>query len=217
MFKFNPQIARTADTASGGRIAESGAYTVAINQAYLIEGAAPKLSKAMVLEVTTSAEETGKLFFWYQKADGTDNDYAVAAINLVLGVLKLGGLNTKHGEIDAYDYDEKRSIKKAAEIFPDLIGKKLKMAIQAKYDVYNGKNRVQIEMKCPATLDGFTVSEVLDGATKPVLFQKAIDRLKPLGPKPEESSTGIQDHPAHRPTIDAPKVFDDMDDSDVPF
>lgn len=217
MFKFNKEAARLSE-AQGGRIEESGSYSVTIKQAYVTKSAAAdKKSEALTVEIVTDSGDEGKIFLWYQKADGSPNDFAIAGVNALMGCLKMRELEKSKGQIDAYDYELKEMIKKDAEVFADMVGKKLKMAIQAKWDTYNGKSRIQLEMKCPATLEGFTVSEVLDGTTKPAMYQRAVDKLKPVGPKPEqESGSYIPDHPAHKPTMPAAVDFDD--DSDlIPF
>jgi len=219
MFNFNTSDARAADS-FGGKIEDSGCYAVTIKQAYVTKGASPKQSEALTLELVTDAGDTGKLFLWYQKADGSRNDYAVHAVNALMGVLKLRELSQSDGQIDAYDYDTKEPVKKPAQVFKALFGQKLKMAIQAKWDTYNGKSRVQLELKCPATLDGFTVSEILDRSTKPEMLQRAIDKLKPIGTKPsvgDFSGAQYQDYTDQSETPRAITPSMTIDDDDLPF
>lgn len=215
MFTFDKKTALAAEADTYTKIEESGSYKVTIKQAYVTKGQAPKQSEALTMEIVTDKGAEGRIFLWYQKADGTQNEYAVAAVNAVMGVLKMRELDKSKGLIDAYDYELKQPVKKEGEVFEALKGKQLQIALQAKWDEYNGKARAQLELRCPATVDGFTVSEVLDGSTKPAMYERALARLKPIGPKPDSSAP--MDN--YAPPIAAAAVMGTADDpfDSIPF
>ena len=112
------QYDQEAALASGASnyITEGGAYAGTIVEAKYVFGKAPKQSAGLEFTLSTDQGEARYLSVWYQKADGSVNQYGYALIQSMMGLCKLNTLSQQQ--------------KGEYSIAPEFTGKQIGLLLQ---------------------------------------------------------------------------------------
>lgn len=90
IFQYDQESALTSGASS--YITEGGAYAGTIVEAKYAFGKAPKQSAGLEFTLSTDQGEAKYLSVWYQKADGTVNQYGYSLVQSMMGLCKLNTL-----------------------------------------------------------------------------------------------------------------------------
>lgn len=91
IFQYDQESAMTSG--SSNYITEGGPYIGVITEAKYVFGKAPKQSAGLEFTLSTDMGEARFLSVWYQKADGTTNQYGYSLIQSMMGLCKLNTLS----------------------------------------------------------------------------------------------------------------------------
>lgn len=90
IFQYDQDSALTSGASN--YITEGGPYTGAIAEAKYVFGKNGKQSAGLEFTLSTDSGEAKYLSVWYQKADGTVNQYGYALVQSMMGLCKLNTL-----------------------------------------------------------------------------------------------------------------------------
>lgn len=122
------------------------------------------------------------LTVWTHNADGKQ----LMGYNLVMAImtcLRVKGLKAADGEVEKYDSELQKRVKKTVPLFAELMGKPIGLLIHMEeYQKNNGDTAWKPAITAPFDKDEFTASEILSKAIQPVMVGKmvAVLRDRPL-------------------------------------
>lgn len=90
IFQYDQESAITSGASN--YITDGGAYAGTIVEAKYVFGKAPKQSAGLEFTLSTDQGEAKYLSVWYQKADGTVNQYGYSLVQSMMGLCKLNTL-----------------------------------------------------------------------------------------------------------------------------
>lgn len=114
IFQYDQESAITSGASN--YITEGGAYAGTIVEAKYVFGKAPKQSAGLEFTLSTDQGEARYLSVWYQKADGSVNQYGYALIQSMMGLCKLNTLSQQQ--------------KGEYSIAPEFTGKQIGLLLQ---------------------------------------------------------------------------------------
>ena len=114
IFQYDQESAITSGASN--YITEGGAYAGTIVEAKYVFGKAPKKSAGLEFTLSTDQGEARYLSVWYQKADGSVNQYGYALIQSMMGLCKLNTLSQQQ--------------KGEYSIAPEFTGKQIGLLLQ---------------------------------------------------------------------------------------
>lgn len=114
IFQYDQESAITSGASS--YITEGGAYAGTIVEAKYVFGKVPKQSAGLEFTLSTDQGEARYLSVWYQKADGSVNQYGYALIQSMMGLCKLNTLSQQQ--------------KGEYSIAPEFTGKQIGLLLQ---------------------------------------------------------------------------------------
>lgn len=114
IFQYDQESALTSGASN--YITDGGAYAGAIVEAKYVFGKAPKQSAGLEFTLSTDQGEARYLSVWYQKADGSVNQYGYALIQSMMGLCKLNTLSQQQ--------------KGEYSIAPEFTGKQIGLLLQ---------------------------------------------------------------------------------------
>lgn len=126
--------------------------------------------------------------------------------------MRVKTIEAKPGKVKKYDYDTKAEVTKDANVFPDLMGKRIGLLLQAEEYAKTSGDGTGWKMNIAGCFDAateLTPSEILDQRTKPEVLAKMVAALRD---KPLKAGGG---DPIKTPPAGSGS-FADMDD-DIPF
>jgi hypothetical protein len=128
-------IDKYKSNSGGGKfISESGLYKVAIKRAaFTTASTGAKKFSLNVVKDGSDSEQIINLGVVY-KADGSENDFAMAKLASLLTLYSVGKIQTQPVKLTGFDGREIE-----AEEIKELAGKKLFIQVQREYSGYNGK------------------------------------------------------------------------------
>lgn len=176
MYTLDTGAAKEADSFSS-YITEVGKYVGTIIQAYSIESS--KKTKGIVIEFESDSKQIANFNLWIEKETG-EKVYGYKQLMALMACLKLRNLDTKSGNFEAYDANEKKRVNKAGLIFPDLMNKKIGLLIETEeYQKNNGDIGIKPIIKAFFQHDTeLMATEILNQQTKPEQLSKVIQTLK---------------------------------------
>ena len=114
IFQYDQDSALTSGASN--YITEGGAYAGTIVEAKYVFGKAPKQSAGLEFTLSTDHGEARYLSVWYQKADGTVNQYGYSLVQSMMGLCKLNTLSQQQ--------------KGEYSIAPEFTGKQIGLLLQ---------------------------------------------------------------------------------------
>lgn len=114
IFQYDQESAITSGASN--YITEGGAYAGTIVEAKYVFGKVPKQSAGLEFTLSTDQGEARYLSVWYQKADGSVNQYGYALIQSMMGLCKLNTLSQQQ--------------KGEYSIAPEFTGKQIGLLLQ---------------------------------------------------------------------------------------
>lgn len=114
IFQYDQESALTSGAST--YITDGGAYAGTIAEAKYVFGKAPKQSAGLEFTLSTDQGEARYLSAWYQKADGSVNQYGYALIQSIMGLCKLNTLSQQQ--------------KGEYSIAPEFTGKQIGLLLQ---------------------------------------------------------------------------------------
>lgn len=114
IFQYDKDVAITSGASS--YITEGGAYSGEITEAKYVFGKNGKQSAGIEFTFSTTQGEARYLSVWYQKSDGTVNQYGYSLIQSMMGLCKLNTLSQQQSGDNL--------------ITPEFIGKKIGLLLQ---------------------------------------------------------------------------------------
>ena len=193
IFQYDQESALTSGAFN--YITEGGPYIGSISEAKYVFGKNGKQSAGLEFTLSTDSGEAKYLSVWYQKADGTVNQYGYALIQSMMGLCKLSTLT--------------QQAKGDYSIAPEFTGKQIGLLLQkiltSKQD---GSDSYKMEIKLaflPQTRQ--TLKEALGREPAVVVDQRAAS----LTVK-DERKKGHQQAASYHQYDDVPQS-----DSDLPF
>lgn len=114
IFQYDQEAAIASGASS--YITDGGAYAGTIVEAKYVFGKAPKQSAGLEFTLSTDHGEARYLSVWYQKADGSVNQYGYALIQSMMGLCKLNTLSQQQ--------------KGEYSIAPEFTGKQIGLLLQ---------------------------------------------------------------------------------------
>lgn len=114
IFQYDQESAITSGASN--YITEGGAYAGTIVEVKYVFGKAPKQSAGLEFTLSTDQGEARYLSVWYQKADGSVNQYGYALIQSMMGLCKLNTLSQQQ--------------KGEYSIAPEFTGKQIGLLLQ---------------------------------------------------------------------------------------
>lgn len=192
IFQYDQDSAMTSGASN--YITEGGPHVGTISEAKYVFGKNGKQSAGLEFTLSTDSGEAKYLSVWYQKADGTVNQYGYALVQSMMGLCKLNTLT--------------QQAKGDYSIAPEFTGKQIGLLLQkiltSKQD---GSDSYKMEIKLaflPQTRQ--TLKEALGREPAVVVDQWAAS----LTVKDERKKGQQQSRPAYN---EPPMDFDD----DIPF
>lgn len=205
-YTLNPQAAKQAGVSS--YINETGPYVGVFKRA---EAVVSK-QKTDGIEFTFLSDDGRTCDFlncWTYNEDGKEL-YGLKMLNALMACMRVRDIAPIEGSIRDRDGNTKKTT-----IFPELMDKPIGVLLQREeYEKNDGSIGFKFNIVGSyEAKSGMTASEILDKATKPVLMEQMVARLKD---KPMQQRR----EPAARPATQAGALvgsgFDDMSD-DIPF
>jgi hypothetical protein len=198
IFQYDKEAALTSGASSF--ITEGGPHAGAITEAKYVFGKNGKKSAGLEFTLSTDHGEAKYLSVWYQKADGTTNQYGYALVQSMMGLCKLSTLT--------------QQAKGDYSIAPEFTGKPIGLLLQkiltSKQD---GSDSYKMEIKA-AYLPGTkqTLKEALSKEPAVVIDQWAASlTVKDERKKGQQQATGYHQYD------EVPNYPSTDDDDDAPF
>lgn len=215
-YTLNQKAARAGSGLPSNHLME-GLHDVKITQAYEIISNGQ--TKGVHLDLISSDQKEGKITLWTQKANGEDV-FGINQLNAIMALVEVHAINEQPGKIKVYDYDTKQTVVQAANIYPELMGKYLKIILhKATYQNQIGQLKAKYELSSALHIKtSQTASEFLD-QKEAVSYGKILDyALKrseaataELDSYQQQSNTGNHQANQQQQNVDI-----DLDD-DIPF
>lgn len=225
MYALDQTAAREADS-FGSYLSETGKYIGTFTRAEKLISKS-KGTHGIGFTFESTGKQTTRFDIWTMNAQN-ERLSGFKAINALMACMSLRGIKPASGQVERYNWDEKKNETVQAEIFPDLLGKPVGLVLQkTEYekmrDGHNtGETGWRLELVAPfRAADEFTASEILDRKTKPEKLASIIAVLsdRPLKSRPAAQGQRHEDVNAqaqHASTRSAGSGFEDMD-SDIPW
>lgn len=216
MYQLDTTAARESDN-FGGYLNETGKYTGKFIRAEVLVSK-NKGTHGIGFTFEADNKQTTRFDIWTMKPDG-EHLQGFKALQAIMTVLRLRGIQPAQGTVDRYNYDTKATEKVQSQVFPDLTGKPIGLVLRnteyakVRDGRETGETGWRLELVAPFDTNEFTASEILDKKTKPEKLANLVAMLqdKPLKSRPLAPSDNYA--PAHH----ASSGFDDMDDNSIPF
>lgn len=200
-YTLNTEAAKSADVMNS-RLDETGKYTGVFTRAEAVTSK----NNATGIDLSFKADDgrtADYLSVWTHGKDGKEI-YGFKQLMAIMTCLRLRQLSKTDGVVEKYNKEIGGMAKFDAEIFPDLMNKKIGLLLQresyAKNDGSEG-HKLNIAGVFDAETE-FTASEILNKQTKPELLEKMVCALKDkLGKQPSMPVSS----------------FDSSTDDDLPF
>ncbi len=137
----------------------------------------------------------GYFSIWYQKADGSQNEYSHRMLQSLMGVTGVEVINPVAMTVPKYDFDTKETISVNCPNAAELIGKVFVGLFANSYEAYDGKLRTKTELYAALTQQRQTAREFfagkpaqdVDGLIKSMLERSAASKAS------TEKSLGLAD------------------------
>ncbi|STZ77379.1 hypothetical protein [Bergeriella denitrificans] len=202
MFQYDQTAAVTAGESS--YINQSGAYTGKITAAKWTRG---QHTQSQALELSFESADGQKanyISIYHTKADGSPNQYGIAHINAIMGLLNLQNLTTAPQGSD--------------HICPELVGKSIGLILQKVLTTKtDGSDSYKFELVLAfSTRSRLTLKEHLEGGPAERV-DKILATLKDKDERKQQSGAGHQvPPPPSRQSAQTVQPREDIDD-DIPF
>lgn len=176
-YTLNAEAAKAADVMNS-RLDETGKYVGAFTRAEAVTSK----KGATGIDLSFKADDgrtADYLSVWTHGKDGKEI-YGFKQLMAIMTCLRIKQLSKADGVVEKYNRDEGKMSKFDAEIFPDLMNKKIGLLLQResyiKQDGSEG-NKLNIAGVFDAETE-FTASEILNKQTTPELLTKMVGALK---------------------------------------
>jgi hypothetical protein len=164
--------------------------------------------------VSDTGEATNYLTVWTHNAE-MKVLYGQQMLMAIMTCLRVDEIESVDKEVEKYDYEEGRVVKKWLPVFPELMDRPIGLLLyMEEYQKNDGSIISSPRIFAPFDKDGFTASEILDKAMKPERLEVLIKALKDRPLKPASDSSRAA--PATASPSASSDPFSDMDD-DIPF
>lgn len=133
-FKLDTQAAAQSDKPLP--ITQAGAYTGTLTQAWSEQSEGGAVALKFDFRRDDGAQAKG-LTIWHTAKNGQPLDANQAKIMALMYCLRVRDAQKKSGKIKKYDFEQRKVIDTNADIYPDLINRKIGIALDT--EEYNGK------------------------------------------------------------------------------
>lgn len=125
-----------------------------------------------------TGEKAGFLTIWTINNKG-EKLFGYKTLMAIMTCLSVRNINKVQATVQKYDFDTNENKAVQAEIFPDLMNKKIGLLIQMEeYQKISGELKWKPNIFAPFRIDDFTASEILTNAPKPEKLEMLIEHLK---------------------------------------
>lgn len=197
---FKLDMASAAQSDKPAVVTQAGAYTGTITQAWSEQSEGGAVALKMDFKRDDGAEAKG-LTIWHTAKSGDKIESGHSKIMALMYCMRVRDAQKKQGKIKKYDFEQRKVVDINADIYPDLIHKKIGIAVDA--EEYNGKPKLVFSFAFDAETK-LTAAEAIN--KKPAAYVDAFiaqcSTKKILQPAAEAAEE-------KKPSID----FDD----DIPF
>ena len=216
MLTFNKDEAVRADAMSS-QINTSGKYVGVITRAEKLISKSG--SQGLGISFKSDTGETADyLDLWILNAQG-EQLISMKHAQAIMGCAGVRQAKDGKIEIEVYNKESKKREKKLVDGYPDLMGKRIGLLLQAELDNYGGKDRTKMQIyNVFQDKTELTISEILDKKTKPELLAKFEERLAAIPVKDVRKNlnkNSSQQQPSGFSVQQSNATEDD--DTDLPF
>lgn len=126
-YTLNTDSAKKANT-GGKRITEAGLFVGKFRAAFYEKNERGTESVTFLFNAD-NGQEAGPLTLYTHKGDGTELS-GFDALNALMTCMKVRSLKASRGQVELYDYGSGGMVTKTKELYPDLMGKPIGLALR---------------------------------------------------------------------------------------
>lgn len=210
-YQMDTSAARKADS-RGSYISELGAYVGKFTRVEAITASTG--TTGIGFTFVSEAGQRTDFSLYTTKADGTQL-FGYQTLSAILACLGLRGVTSAPGKVLKFDRELGREVEMQSTVFPQMLGKPIGVMLETReYEKRDGSIGMSMELASIFQANTHLMaSEILDRATKPERFDKALAGLKH---RPLKRNAAPPARAASAAYSDGAGGAGDLDD-DIPF